>query len=127
MGYEVELYIGERDEQFRHIDSVDYLRVIATVELCKPGYNSKIYSLSHNKDIGTPVFIYGSDGNTKITEDCYSKPLKSIPIADVIKAIKYDNKHELYRRFIIALELLQSIDENWKGDKYPPEVVLFGS
>lgn len=110
MGYEVRIYVGELTKQ-SHGDSGRWLQVWSMLDLCKPGYQSATYRLSI-QDIGEPVYIFASDGNTEITKDCYAKRLKAIPLDDVLRAIEEDCANDLYRRFKVAADLLRSIKQH---------------
>lgn len=124
MGYEVKVYVGRvsvsttRDEQRR------WFNTWAMIDICKPGYDSEIYKLSADHDIGEPIYIYGSDGDTEIVEDCYGKRLRAFPLDVALTALETDNGSTRYRRFQIAVDLLRSVKAN-AGDEQL-SVFLFG-
>lgn len=146
MGYEVKLLIGEvgtsghkfkRSEQFEiDGDSIyypyikdengdlvktgvkeTYFMVAAQIDLCKPGYNSNILAaLRKNEDPSHEYYYYGSDGNTRIVEDCYGDKSDIHSIDEIISALKKDIESDSYRRFKWALSLLESMKNNDGGD-----------
>lgn len=122
MGYEVEMYVGTVSSYgggLRHFSIVGY------VDLCKPEYDSEVGKLSKNPEVGDEyICFYGTDGNTKITEDAYGKSLKAINPEYILEALQLDKKTG-YRGFDIAYALLESIMSNFSKDENI-KVVLFG-
>jgi hypothetical protein len=70
------------------------------------------------------VYIWGTSGDEKITEDLYGDPLPAIPLDHFFLALKEELKTDNYRRFKLAKALLDEFlnSGNWK-DIY---VVPFG-
>lgn len=94
-----------------------YFMVAAQIDLCKPGRGSKILeSLRTNGDPNHEYYYYGSDGNTRITEDCYGDKSDVHSIDEIIDALKEDVENDSYRRFKWALSLLESIKKNEGAD-----------
>lgn len=123
MGYEVKLHVG-RVADFGSGTEEDgkWFSVSAMVDLHKPGYDSQIGMLCDKGDhYGTPIYMYGMDGNLKFTKDPYDKRLKAIPVADAIKALEDDYKaNKNYRPFKVALSVLKAFNDGNSS------VVLFG-
>lgn len=120
MGYEVEIHVGKFDADVLG-GRRGWLQEIATVDICKPGYDSHIYQQSQRAD-GPPAFYFASNGNDHIEEDRYGKSLVAIPLDAVIRALEHDASQSTYPRFHIALATLYAVKE------YYPDavVVLFG-
>lgn len=57
--------------------------------------------------------FWGDNGNSIITEDLYGDPLFGMPIKDCINALSRDCSEDTYRRFPIALNLLNSIADRF--------------
>lgn len=122
MGYEIKLIIGEVHSHGRE-EGRAWLQVWAQIDLCKPGYESKICNLPRQESDGVPVYFYGIDGNTEVTKDPYGQECIAVPIQAVLSALETDRANDpKYRRFHWACDLLASII---KGS---PEasVVLYG-
>lgn len=85
MGYEVTLYVGHLTDQYGFTDKGKsanfWFQTIAVIEMCKVSFNV-------DRTNGTPVFIFGSDGNTIIEKDRYDEILMATPIQTVIDALK---------------------------------------
>ena len=83
MGYESRVYIVEK----RHIHERDgriYSQVIAMFDM------GKFYELSgplRNKP-ETKCYFYADDGDTRITEDRYGKPLNEASVAETIAILE---------------------------------------
>ncbi len=122
MGYEIKLHIGTI-YKFDHTKR-SWFQEIAMVDLCKPGYQSKIFELSTLVE-KEKVYLYASNGNTHIIKDMYDKQLTAINAGVVLSTLKEDNQKEPYRRFEIAIALLETMlkDNEWKENL---KVVLFG-
>lgn len=157
MGYEIKLYIGkayrdceeiardmskpyedgsgfeyQKDKDGNYVKTgriEKYFSVYAMVDLCKCGYDSKIYDLSgkshklanENKDKYF-YYFYGSDGNSQVVEDRYGDYMYAMPIKDTIKALTADRQKDEYRRYKWAIALLNSM----KDDQENLEVLFFG-
>jgi hypothetical protein len=121
MGYETIMHVGEvgftsADEDRR------YFSLVASIDLSKPGYDSAVYKLATG-ELGTPVYIYAANGNDRLTVDCYDRELVAVDATAAIAALKKDTREkDPYRRFIIALALLESAVERF--DKL--QVVFYG-
>lgn len=114
MGYESRLYIVEKTPICDNINGkrLRYAQVVATFDLCKV-YDVSAKLLEYHD---TSCFIYTDDGNTPILEDRYGKPLKEIPINNVIKIIEEVAKTDNYKRYAPCLALLKSFKQDeWKN------------
>lgn len=116
MGYEVRMYVGRVSQNLTRDEQRRWFNTWAMIDVCNPGYDSETYKLSADRDIGDPIYIYGTDGNTEIVEDCYGKQLKAIPLDEVLAALEADNGSTRYRRFAIAVDLLRSLKQH-AGDE----------
>lgn len=106
-----------------------YFRVIAMVDLAKPGYDSAIYELSAAKEDHNPLaYFYGEDGNGQVYADPYGKLLRVWPIERVLEAIEKDCERDgHYDRFNYALTLLRSVNELRERTSYNQlGVLLYG-
>ena len=106
MGYESKLYIVEKghaiDEEKR------YAQLIAMFDLCK------FYPLSDVlRDFPkTDCYFYGDDGNKKILEDEYHKPLTEASIEKVIAILEEEiSNGNNYRRILPLFSALTVIKE----------------
>jgi hypothetical protein len=136
MGYEVKLFVGRptsvkhcMDEAPEQQESA-WFSVYVEIELFKPGYDSEICALSgkERSDEGTPIYMYGLDGNTQFVEDRYGKRLRTLPMPQVLTALEKDLENSKadypdgYWPFRAAADVLRS------AIQYHPEmqVVLYG-
>ncbi len=107
--------LRNEDGSFKYTDIVEtYFMIYAEIDLCKLGRDSHIGKiLTENKSDKEEFYYFGSDGNTKITEDIYGSKPNEISVAKCIEALRLDVKDSDYRRFKWALALLESMkDEN---------------
>ena len=93
-----------------------YCNIICMVELCKAG-NGKFEELrcrksKEMKDKEITPYFYGTDGNTRITEDEYGDKMVLMNPKEVLKALEEDNK-EPYRRFDLAIAALKAAIPNF--------------
>ena len=135
MGYEIKLYLG----RIHDINAMDedkeehYFSVVAWIDLSKPGSNAEILNI--DRKLGQRVYLYGIDGNTRISSDPYGDWLFAIPAKRVLDALRDDwarSKKECktwtgygYRRFYMAIPLLDRFIETF-GPKENPSVVIYG-
>lgn len=107
MGYESRLYIVEESKfKIPSDNGKVWAEVIGMVNLCV------CYSII---DVFTEVangYIYDTDGNTRIEEDFYGKPLRVANLEDVIKKLKEIAKESDYRRAKVALGFLKSVQKS---------------
>lgn len=110
-------YLKDLDGNFVYDGSYEtYFMVTAHIDLCKPGYESSILAaLRKNEDPNHEYYYYGSDGSTRISEDCYGDKSDIHSLGEIIEALKKDVLNDDYRRFKWALSLLESIRDN-EGD-----------
>ena len=113
MGYETKLIIGTKnsDNIFKE-NGYNWLNVIAEIDLCKSIFYDTY--IDKEKDI-EKMFIYGSDGNTKITHDSYNSQLFAIEPKKVLEMMQNANKVEKYRRYNAAIPMLKSLIKDFKG------------
>lgn len=110
MGYESRFYIIEKTDKSdwskREINgkSLYWSRMICRFDM------GKIYDVSDRlfKYPETEYFIYGD--SEEITEDMYGKPLKEIPLADMVDIVEKAMEHDYwvrYEPFIACLKAFQ--------------------
>ena len=104
MGYEVRLYVVDvgrlKDPEYDKY----FANVVATIDLAKCQIPCRFF----NKV--TDCYIYSDDGNTEFLEDCYGEPLTECSdIPGFIEWMKKENGEYPYRRFLLAIGLLESI------------------
>ena len=120
MGYESRLYVVQKGTWVNEEEKT-YAQVIAMFNM------GKYYSLSNvlrNKP-ETNCYIYADDGNTKIIEDRYGKPLTESDIKTVIDILEKDvAEGECYRRIIPLLSTLKTIEEQREIGVWDDVVVL---
>ena len=120
MGYESKLYIVQK-RPIVNEEEKTYAQVIAMFNM------GKYYSLSdvlRNKP-ETNCYIYADDGNTKIVEDKYGKPLTESDIKTVIDILEKDiAEGECYRRILPLLLTLKVLEEQRKEGIWGDIVVL---
>lgn len=126
MGYEVKIYVGEKVDEMSQ-DGAAYFMVAGMFDVCKPGYDSKLYELSADisDDEKFPlVRSYLRSGDQCDLTDCYDKKLRALPIQLVLDAAKADAATDEFRRFPIAVEFLESFVRHYKSDRLV--AVLYG-
>ena len=122
MGYETKLIIGVKHSgNLFQENGFNWLNEVASIDLCK----SCFYDTYIDKEKDTEkLFIYGSDGNTKITEDRYGSPLLAIEPKNVLKMMVAANKVEKYRRYNAAIPMLKSLIKDFEGENLT--CILYG-
>jgi len=99
-----------------------WMEVIAMVGLCKAGYDSKIHAMCGKENsYHYNVFFYVG-GNDEILDDNYSELMRVYTAQEVLNSLIEDDKEFPYRRFKIAIALLQSVIKEFKN----PIVAMFG-
>jgi hypothetical protein len=107
MGYESRLYIVEENNFLIPSDNGKvWAEVIGTINLCNCYAIKEIFIEKANG------YIYADDGNTRIDEDKYGKPLSVASLEDVIKKLKEIIKDSNYRRAKVALGFLESVQKS---------------
>jgi hypothetical protein len=119
MGYETRLYIGA----ISSISKDTYFSIFAMVDLCKTGTLID----DNDRNDGISVYFYGTDGNTKITEDLYGQALKAYPITKVKNILKKYIEED-YARYSWAYETILAITKKRKGKhaQQATHCILFG-
>jgi hypothetical protein len=114
MGYKTKLIIGTKNSNniFKE-NGYNWLNVIAEIDLCKSVFCDTY--IDKEKDT-EKMFIYGSDGNTKITKDLYNSPLFAIDPKKVLEMMLAANKIAKYRRYNAAISMLKSLIKDFKGE-----------
>lgn len=106
MGYESKLYIVNKGSLV-DADGMKYAQVVAMFDMCKC---PTTYVLVGNPK--TDCYFYADDGNTRVLEDCYGKPLTEATIEEVINLLETDiNNGEDYRRLFPLLSVLKTFKE----------------
>lgn len=119
MGYEAKLIIVQKwsNPLSLHVrEGVHMGMEIARLDLPKPGSDSNIckMAMDRQKRCREQWGFWGDDGNTVIKRDCYNTPLVGIPIEDFLRELERDCAKDEYRRFHIALDMLQSIKKRFE-------------
>jgi len=106
-----------------------WFQIYAEIDLCKWGYQKDAFNdlvtKSHDEKRAKKevIYFYGTDGNTRITEDCYGAQMFPVPIKDALKALKAsEDKSAPYRRATWAIALLESM----VGDPEELGVMFYG-
>ena len=108
MAYESRLYIVQKHtNQERKSDGKVWGEIIAVFNLCVANLDLRKYPY-------TNCYIHTFGEDSTIEEDDYGKPLKEIPIKDMIEYIEEIQKIEDggYRRWRPCLQLLKGFDES---------------
>ena len=115
MGYESKLFIVHKNANTNYDKKKkQYADFIVSIDL------SKCYSFSDwmRKRKEADCYIYMDDGNTQILEDKYGKPLTEASVEDVLEHLKKAEKIDSYRRYRLAIDIMQSFvdhKEDWGG------------
>jgi hypothetical protein len=123
MGYETTIYIGQPGR-----DGFDYnthwFHVFGHIDCSKIG---SLITVEARKS-GIPCYIFGDDGDTKITEDKYGQVLVAVPIKKVIEGLKEHLKGNKYSRAQWAYDALRSMKKKRKGyhGMVATHCILFG-
>jgi hypothetical protein len=113
MGFEQRIYVGEPSPYSVPSDGgKTWFQVMGMIDLCKVG---GMLVSDEITNAGIPIFIFGSDGDTKIEKDCYGTTLVAVPIAEVIATLKEYNAKENYTRTRWAYDMLVSMSKKRKG------------
>jgi hypothetical protein len=113
MGYEQRIYVGEPSYPCPSIDgNKTWFQVFGMIDVCKVGGSLVSNEVAKS---GMPVFIFGSDGDTKIETDFYGTTLVAVPIAEVIANLKAINAIDKYTRTKWAYDMLVSMSKKRKG------------
>lgn len=103
MGYEIKLYVGSVYRPITKGETTSFM-VAAMIDLCCIGNKTALGEVK--ADI--PIYFYGEDGNTQITEDMYDKKLHAGKIEDLLKALETDRK-DPYGRFEWAYQMVKAM------------------
>jgi len=129
MGYDIKMFVGERVtiEGCKH----DRLIVIGMVNLCHvSGGVYKLSNKSHNPEQNEGLQSISFDSecfcNDNIVElDYYDMPMYPVSLGDALVTLKKENKVEQYRRYELAINLLETIDGQFKEEE-DIVVIFFG-
>lgn len=105
MGYESRLYVVQKGHVFGK-ETMRYCHEIAKFEMCKFPFLANFMTAAKEAD----CYVYSDDGDTKIVEDRYGKPLTEAPVSDVVTVLERAlNNGEDYRRIKPVLMFLKAI------------------
>ena len=109
MGYESRIYVVEKLENtILYDDGKCSAMLIARFDMC---VFPALANVMRNKP-ETNCYIYADDGNTRILEDCYSKPLTEATVKSVIEVLEKEIANgENYWRVFPLLSMLKAIEE----------------
>lgn len=104
----------KRSRKKYEIVKVKTIQVVAMVDLCKASYNEMADVINQGHDqAGERGGFYDSGGNNIIVEDCYGDPMTFVDPKEVLRAMKADEGKEKYRRFTMAIPLLEAAINNF--------------
>ena len=107
MGYESRIYIVNKSKGLSETEP--WGEIVAVFNMCKYPPIADFMS----EQPATDCYIYADDGNTRITEDRYGKPLTEASIASLIKLLEEQlNNGDDYRRTGPLLGMLQAFNKN---------------
>ena len=118
MGYELKMYLATK-----HSHS-EYRQVIGTIDLCKLGRGKLADFIQDSKAESEDVFVYASDGNTRITEDSYGDKLWEVDVEKLLPVMVEANKKEPYRRFNLAIPMMETLLKDFK--EVTPVAIFYG-
>lgn len=107
MGYESRIFVVDKKEHLFCEDKC-WGEIIAMFNMCK------YYPVSDfmREQPATDCYIFADDGNTKILEDKYDKPLTEASLNDVITILEKELENgDTYRRTGPLLGMLKSLNE----------------
>lgn len=106
MGYESRLYIVEKFDTMIYDDGKRFARVISMFDMCKFPALSNVMRYKPETD----CYFYADDGNTRVLEDCYGKPLTEATIESVIDVLEKEIENgECYWRIYPLLSALHTM------------------
>ena len=107
MGYESRIFVVDKKEHLFDEDKC-WGEIIAMFNMCK--YSPVANFMREQPE--TDCYIYADDGNTKILEDEYDKPLTEASLSDVINILEKELQNgDEYRRTRPLLGMLKSLNE----------------
>jgi hypothetical protein len=131
MGYEVVVYFGQVAEFLSDDGGDKYFMELGRVNIHKVPYPARTAPEWYSKrDDAVQVYIYGSDGDTEITEDMYGDKLWAIPLDVAIEALREDIGRGTHWHsalvLLAALERLQGLSSLAGSFFRDPYVMVFG-
>lgn len=137
MGYDVLMMYGTWHPQNK------FFKEVGRVELCKVGdeHMMNLVTLSHQSEnnpkqqvpdshiLNGPVEVYYDSGDKTRDADNYGDKIWLLDVGEVIVALKKELAGEQYRRFELALAVLEVFNRTFECDRSEhaiPGVVLFG-
>lgn len=122
MGYEVTMFLGEvTGVDLSADDDRKFFQIAAMVDLCKVDLDDSIGVAEFD---GQPIYLYyRKGGDAHEVADCYGKELRAFDPAVLLKAIKKANRRDKYRRYDMAIPLLEAFIAAGFNN---PGVVLYG-
>ena len=122
MGYESRLYVVEKST-LTEDNGLRYAYIVATFNMCVCPVT---YNLRNNPE--TDCYFYEDNGDTRVFEDRYGKPLTETTISDVVLMLEEAiNSGEDYRRLfplLAALKEFKRLSDNGKWENLV--VLLYG-
>jgi len=121
MGYETRIYISR-------VDSDGYCNQIAMIDLCKCGDGAFATLVKKSTPSEPKHYLYvgtDKDGDeNKIDTDMYDSPLSCMDATKALEALRIDNLNVAYRRFTIAIALIEKAIDGFGEDDI--KIVGFG-
>ena len=141
MGYDTTLYVVDHYSHTGdkvHYDiyehdgkTVKYLArpsgsVIATIDLSKAGYQTNTgralsTARGAKENTGWELYLSGSKDGRAPFKDLYGEKVSSVPVSDLLDALKADNAVEYYRRFGIAIAVIEAVLKDFD----PASIMIF--
>lgn len=95
------------------------------LDLATIAYDSAIHSITEDEFQEFAVYVYESDGNTRVEEDRYGASLMAVDPALVINALERDAQVTQFWRIHWALDTLRSMVKHYPSGRRPFKCVLF--
>lgn len=119
MGYESKLYIVEKTNVFD--DEKRYAHVIAMFDMCRFEFLSDVLRNCPETD----CYFYADDGDTRVLEDHYGRPLTEASIDEVITILELSVfKGENYRHIFPVMAFLKNMYDQQKNGVWKSNVVV---
>ena len=107
MGYESRIFVVDKKDYFLDEEKC-WGEIIAMFNMCKYPPVADFM----REQPATDCYIFADDGNTKILEDKYDKPLTEASLSDVIAILEKELENgDTYRRTGPLLGMLRSLND----------------
>jgi hypothetical protein len=117
MGYELRMHIHSEMPATKE----DYLEEgffhgveIGRLDLCKIKHGPLWDAIQQSDTFGA---FFADNGNDIVTKDCYEDKIRRVPGTVVKQALEEELEKEYYRRFSMALAMLNDILRGWPEEQ----------